>query len=259
MLPEIIAHKEKQLASIDLETEITNIELCLDTFPAVRSLKKSLLAETDVSIIAEIKKRSPSKGILNNNLDVKKLAAEYESAGARAISVLTEDKFFGGTIDDLITVRECTSVPILRKDFILHEYQVWQSRAIGADAILLIAAILPQGKISELYRLARRIGLEVLIEVHSKEEMEKVLPIKPEIIGINNRNLQTFATDLRTFADLAPLIPEGTVCIAESGISGRADILQLKDMGADAALIGEAIVTSTDPRKKIHELRGKIK
>ncbi len=258
MLPEIIAHKEKLLASIDLKMEIKKIESQLETYPAVRSLRLSLLAEADIAIIAEIKKQSPSKGILNNKINVEKMAKLYESAGARAISVLTEDKYFGGTVEDLITARRCIDIPVLRKDFILHEYQVWQSRAIGADAILLIAAVLPGPRVSELYSLARQIGLEVIIEVHSREEIEKVLSIEPEMIGINNRNLKTFETDIRTFEQLSPLIPDGTVLIAESGIFKRADVIRLKRIGADAALIGEAILSSADPEKKILELRGEI-
>jgi indole-3-glycerol phosphate synthase len=257
MLHEIVAHKKNLLASVDLETEIRKMKLALTKLKSVRSLKNNLLAEPDVSIIAEIKRHSPSKGLLNEIPDIKELALQYEKAGARAISVLTEERFFQGTINDLICARDNTNLPVLRKDFILHEYQVWQSRTIGADAILLIAAILPAERISDLYSLAKQIGLEVIIEVHSEEEMKKILPLNPEIIGINSRNLKTFETDLYVIKKLISLVPEGTVVIAESGISTRADMLKLESWGADAALIGETIVTSNNPYLKIRELLGK--
>jgi len=256
MLHKIVAHKKNLLASIDIEMEIRKMKPGLTELKSVRSLKNSLLAESGVSIIAEIKRRSPSKGLLNENPDIRELTMQYEKAGARAVSVLTEERFFQGTVDDLICARDNTNLPILRKDFILHEYQVWQSRTIGADAILLIAAILPAPKIYELYSLSKQIGLEVIIEVHSDEEIKKILPLNPEIIGINSRNLKTFETDLNVIKKLISLVPKETVVIAESGISNKADMLKLESLGADAALIGETIIASRNPYLKIRELLG---
>ncbi len=256
MLSEILSYKRQQLDALDLEGEITKLRPLVENLPPVRSLRQSLMAEQEVSIIAEIKRRSPSRGDLNADLDAGELASTYASAGARAISVLTEDKFFDGSAGDLIAARVATNLPILRKDFILEEYQLWQSRQIGADAVLLIAGILSPDMLSNLNSNAEKIGLEVIIEVHSEEEMESVLPLRPRIIAINNRNLKTFEVNIDTFKELVTMVPKETVCISESGVSSRDDMVRLRDWGADAALIGEGIVTSGDPRRKIQELKG---
>jgi indole-3-glycerol phosphate synthase len=256
MLSEIVSYKRQQLDMLDLDDEITKLKPLVENLPPVRSLRQSILAEQEISIIAEIKRRSPSRGDLYADLDARELASTYDSAGARAISVLTEDKFFGGSADDLIAVRMATSLPILRKDFILEEFQLWQSRQIGADAVLLIADILPPDKLLELFSKAVQIGLEMVIEVHSETEMDSVLALRPKIIGINNRNLKTFEVDIETFKNLAEMVPQDTVCISESGVSSYSEMVRLRDWGADAVLIGEGIVTSGDPYRKIRELKG---
>ncbi|MFH2036848.1 MAG: indole-3-glycerol phosphate synthase TrpC [Candidatus Zixiibacteriota bacterium] len=257
MLNEIVAYKKEQLASINLAEEIKKIKEVIDFLPPTRSIIESLFDNEYISIIAEIKRKSPSKGILNPNLNVKSLARAYEFASAKAISALTEDKYFFGSVDDLIIAKESSNLPILRKDFIIDPFQVYQSRLIGADAILLITAILEPSELEDLYQLARNIDLEVIIEIHSENELKTVLNLNPDMIGINNRNLKTFEVDLVTTERLAPLIPQGIITICESGINSREDIVRIQKANVNAILIGEALVTSDDPYKKICELMGR--
>jgi indole-3-glycerol phosphate synthase len=232
------------------------MEAMIGNLPPTISLREKLQAETDISIIAEIKRQSPSRGTLNTHLGIAELVRSYERAGAAAISVLTEERFFRGCPDDLVTARKNTSLAILRKDFIIDEYQVWESRVIGADAILLIVRVLSSEKLSQLSRLAHALDLDVVIEVHDRNQMGTALSLCPRIIGINNRNLATFETDLTTFESLAAAVPAETITISESGVFSRDDILFLKDRGADAVLVGESIIASPDPYLKICELRG---
>jgi len=256
MLDKIVSHTRRQLEAINLQTRCAMAEFDLGAAPSVRSLRQSLSEKNSVSIIAEIKRRSPSRGALTENLSVAHTAAAYERGGARAISVLTEQEFFHGSVADLQQANSSTRLPVLRKDFIIDEFQVRQSRRIGADAILLIAAILDPKELSHLHTLAREIGLEVLVEVHSAEEIEMALTADPEIIGINNRNLHTFTVDLQTTEILRPLIPDGIVCVSESGVRARKDIDRLAACGVDAALVGEALVTAADPETKVRDLAG---
>jgi indole-3-glycerol phosphate synthase len=257
VLAEIIQQKRRELEAVELATGLEALRAQVSGRGPVRSLKAGLTGGGGVSLLAEIKRRSPSKGVLAENLDAGKTARLYESAGASAISVLTEKAFFSGSNDDLAAVRESSTLPVLRKDFMLDEYQVWESRAIGADAILLIAAILEPDELRKLHALAREIALEVLIEVHSEEELREALSVDPEIVGINNRNLETFEVDLGVTERLRPLIPGGIACVSESGIRNRRDVLRMGDLGVDAVLVGEEIVTSPDPGKRIQELLGK--
>ncbi len=256
MLDKIVAHKRRQLASTVTDLAPTTADL--PQMPPVRSLKEGLIRAPGVAVIAEIKRRSPSKGDLRLDLSAAELADRYTRAGASAISVLTDDEFFAGSVADLRKAKQHTNLPVLRKDFILAESQVYESRQIGADAILLIVAILSVEELHKLHGLARRIGLEVLIEVHSADEVEQALTVDPEIIGINNRDLTTFTVDLKTTEALRELIPPEIACISESGISTRADIRRLAAWHIDGALVGEAIVTSPDPGEKIRELIGGI-
>ncbi|UCD16684.1 MAG: indole-3-glycerol phosphate synthase TrpC [Candidatus Zixiibacteriota bacterium] len=256
MLDDIVLYKKGQFQRSGLISGIKRFERMIENLPAAVSLKNNLTSEPGISIIAEIKRRSPSKGDLAADFDAKQMAQFYERAGAKAISVLTEDKFFGGSISDLKGVKENSSLPVLRKEFIINEYQLWESRAIGADAVLLIVKILTSDELSRLYNLAGQLGLEVVVEVHSRDELETVLPLRPVMIGINNRDLLTFETDLAIFESLIGDVPESTLSISESGVFSRADVLFLQNLGADAALIGESIMTSKDPYLKIRELRG---
>jgi indole-3-glycerol phosphate synthase len=214
----------------------------------------ALATGAGVSIIAEIKRMSPSKGILRKDFDALAIARDYTHHGARALSVLTDEKFFGGSAQILTQVRTVTQLPLLRKDFIIDDYQVFESKLIGADAILLIASALTRAELQGFYALAESLGLECLFEVHSAEEMEKIRPLAPRLVGINNRDLSTFAVDLKTTGRLAPLTPPGSLLVSESGIQTPEDLLYLSGLGVKAALVGESLITSPDPGKALEKL-----
>jgi indole-3-glycerol phosphate synthase len=258
MLRAIIAQKKNILEYINRGAAVARMKEQLSLLPPVRSLKQSLKMESGISLIAEIKRRSPHKGVLVDTLSAAETAFLYEDAGARGISVLTETEFFNGSIYDLQTARKNTLVPILRKDFIVDPYQVWESRMIGADAILLIAAILSPVELRDLHRLACEIGLEVVVEIHNEPELNQVLAVSPEIIGINNRNLKNFKIDHTATTRLAPKIPDDILKVSESGIRDRNDVLRAQDVGMDAVLVGESIVKATDKEQKIRELLGTL-
>jgi indole-3-glycerol phosphate synthase len=207
-----------------------------------------------VSVIAEVKRSSPSKGALATISDPAALAAQYEAGGAAAISVLTEERRFGGTLDDLVRVRLAVSVPVLRKDFIVTSYQLFEARAAGADLALLIVAALTDQELTSLIERARSIGLTPLVEAHTADEVRRAVDAGAKVIGINARSLQTLEVDPQTFARLAPLIPDGIVRIAESGVRGPHDVIELARNGADVVLVGEALVTGRDPRAGVADL-----
>jgi indole-3-glycerol phosphate synthase len=210
-----------------------------------------------VSIIAEVKRASPLKGVLKADLDPADQALRYKEGGARAISVLTDEQFFKGSVDDLRAARDAAGLPILRKDFVIDEYQLWEARVMLADAALLIVRILDRAQLRDYIALAREeLKLATLVEVHGEKELEAALDAKAAIIGINNRDLDTFKVALETTARLRPLIPADRIVVSESGISRREDIVLLKNMKVDAALIGEELVKAADPAAKIKELLG---
>lgn len=214
---------------------------------ATVSLKSYLMRADLVGIIAEIKRRSPSKGIINEHISVEDLSIGYMQAGASALSVLTDTHFFGGSNADLKTARRCNFAPILRKDFIIDEYQVIEAKAIGADAILLIAAALSSAKCSQLASFARSLGLEVLLEVHSSSEIESHCSPETEIIGVNNRDLKSFKISLESSRILIDSIPKHTLAVAESGIDSPETIKELKSLGYRGFLIGEAFMREARP------------
>ena len=183
------------------------------------------------------------------------IAKTYEAAGANAISCLTEEHYFQGSSEYLAAIRKAVSLPILRKDFIFDEYQVYEAAAIGADAVLLIAAVLPPERLAELYRLAYSLGLEVLVEVHDREELESVAFLQPQILGVNNRNLKTVEVNLDTVAKLRPYAPENAVFVSESGIRNHADMQMVRQLSADAVLIGETLMRSGNVTETLHQLR----
>jgi indole-3-glycerol phosphate synthase len=195
-----------------------------------------------VNVIAEFKRRSPSRGVIRDDLEAVQVAQAYEIGGAVALSVLTEEHFFGGSLDDLKEARAATLLPTLRKDFIVDPYQVWEALAVGADAILLIVAALSDIELRKLTATAREANLDVLVEVHDRDELLRAVDLGATIIGVNNRNLRTMAVDLQTAINLAPLIPDHVVAVAESGIGGSEDIRRLRDVGYDAFLIGEHLM-----------------
>ena len=209
----------------------------------------------DIRLIAEVKMASPSRGVLRTDLDPVKLARTYAKNGAAAISVLTEERYFGGSLEHLAAIGEAMdNIPLLRKDFIFDPYQVYESRAGGASALLLIVAILSDSELSELLSLSHELGLMCLVEVHNQAEVERAIMSGAQIIGINNRDLKTFAVDLETTGRLRPLIPQDRIVVSESGIKDRGDVQKLRQWGVDAMLVGEALVTAGDIDKKVKEL-----
>ncbi len=207
-----------------------------------------------VSVIAEVKRASPSRGAMAAIDDPAALAADYEAGGARVISVLTEQRRFGGSLDDLAAARRAVQVPLLRKDFLVSSYQLWEARAYGADMALLIVAALEQSALVSLVERALSIGLLPLVEVHADEELDRAVDAGATVIGVNARNLATLEVDRSIFARLAPRIPEGVVKIAESGVRGPHDLLAYAAAGADAVLVGESLVTEKDPRAAVADL-----
>jgi indole-3-glycerol phosphate synthase len=233
------------------------LQEALETAPAVRDCLPSLLT-SEISVIAEVKRSSPSKGALASISDPAGLAATYEEAGAQIVSVLTEQRRFGGSLADLDAVRKAIDLPILRKDFMIDEYQFYEARAHGADVVLLIVAALSKNQLEDYFLLSTELGMRSLIEVHTHDELERALEISPEIIGVNSRNLKTLEVDARAFADLIPQIPSTIARVAESGISSRAEVVFAQECGATAILVGEALVRSESPSVAINQLLGRL-
>jgi indole-3-glycerol phosphate synthase len=214
------------------------------------------LAGRGLAVIAEIKRRSPSAGDIDPGLDPAARARSYLEGGAAAVSVLTEPDHFGGSPADLQAVRAAVPLPVLRKDFVLHPAQVWQARAWGADAVLLIAAVLDGGLLADLVRTTAEAGLTALVEVHGEDEVERAAAVGARVIGVNNRDLTTFRVDLGTAERIRPMLPPGVVTVAESGVSDPAGAARMAAAGYDAVLVGEALVRSPDPAALLRSLRG---
>ncbi len=259
ILDRILAAKRKALERRRQEEPLAILRERLAQAPPTKSLAQAL-GGPSLGLIAEVKRASPSRGVLRADLDPKALARTYAGSGAAAISVLTEEQHFRGSLDDLKAVRAALDgcgdarPPLLRKDFLFDAYHLFEARVYGADAVLLIAAILNPGLLAELLALARTLGLECLVEVHDEREVEQALAADAQVIGINNRDLRTFEVDLALSECLRPLIPQDRVVVAESGIHTRADVERLRALGVNAVLIGEALVTADDPAAKIGEL-----
>ena len=216
---------------------------------------RAALARPGVSLIAECKKASPSKGLMVPDYDPVRLARTYKNAGAVAISVLTDAPHFQGSLEHLRDVKDALpDTPVLRKDFIFHPYQLYEARAAGADAILLIASVLGEADLKSLLALTHELGMEALVEVHTEQELEKILPLKPRIVGVNNRNLQTFKVDFENTARLHAMIPDDVLTVGESGIKTAGDVRQMAAIGVDAILVGETLVRSKDPEKTARAL-----
>jgi indole-3-glycerol phosphate synthase len=212
------------------------------------------LGGDDVAVIAEVKRASPSKGALAAIADPATLAMDYEAGGARVISVLTEPRRFGGSLEDLAAVREAVGVPLLRKDFVISSYQLWEARSRGADMVLLIVAALEQNALVSLVERAVSIGMVPLVEVHTEAELDRAVESGARVVGVNARNLATLKVDRGVFGRLAPRIPDGIVKVAESGVRGPHDLLAYAAAGADAVLVGESLVTGKDPRSAVADL-----
>ena len=218
----------------------------LDRSPALDA-RAALQRDATIKVIAEVKRASPSRGSLAEIPDPSELARQYERGGASAISVLTEERRFGGSLADLEAVRAAVGIPVLRKDFIADSYQVLEARAAGADLVLLIVAALEQPVLAELYQLIGELGMTALVETHSAEEVDRALEIGAQLIGVNARNLSTFQLDRDLFGTLADAIPSGVIRVAESAVTSPADVARYREAGADVVLIGEALVTGEDP------------
>jgi indole-3-glycerol phosphate synthase len=250
ILDEILAHKRTEIAQRERQRGFDEVIQQAHTAPPTRSFA----VNESVALIAEVKRCSPSAGALAPEVDPVAQALAYERAGASAISVLTDHRYFGGTLDDLSAVRGAVSVPVLCKDFILSPYQVYEARAYGADLILLIVAALRDDVLRPLQRLALELGMTPLIEVHDQHDLAWALAADAGLIGINNRDLTDFSVDLLTTEYLAPLIPDDVVVVSESGITERADVQRVTQAGARAVLVGSTLMRSSDPGATIAEL-----
>lgn len=256
ILDDIVKVKRREVAQRKKATPLAALEAAIEGMPPTRGFRR-VLAEGECAIIAEVKRRSPSRGVIREDFDPVGIAREYETYGAAAISVLTDEGFFGGSEADLTVVKSATNLPVLRKEFIIDPWQIHESRAIGADALLLIAAILGKNQLREYHDLAAALGLASLVEVHDRRELEMALDTGAEIIGINNRDLRTFTTDIETSLMLAPLIPADRIVVSESGFGSRREIEILLRAGVRAFLIGEALVAAPERRAKFEELLGR--
>jgi indole-3-glycerol phosphate synthase len=254
ILDDIVAAKRLDLKMSEQALPMPMLARQAEAAPPVRDFRAAIAAP-GLSVIAEVKKASPSKGLIAGDYDPAGIALRYEAGGAAAVSVLTERHWFMGSDRHLMQVRAAVSLPVLRKDFIIHPRQVVGARAIGADAILLIAAILDDVAMKELYSLAREYGLHCLFEAHDETEVKRCVDAGARIVGVNNRNLKTMRVDLGTFEELRRFIPAGVPAVAESGIQCGADARRMRDAGADAVLIGESLMRSADAEGMLAELR----
>lgn len=261
MLGRIVKNKLEELAQVKIRQPIGELKAMARDAPPVRCLLQALGSAPQESmpatkIIAEIKKASPSRGIIKQDMDPRDIAIQYQESGATAISVLTERSYFGGKLEHIRSVREACSIPLLRKDFILDEYQLYEGRAWGADSFLLIAAILEVEKLVELFFMGTEMGMHPLIEVHDDDDLDKALAAPCRLLGINNRDLNTFKTDIATTLDLINFIPDDRLVVSESGITSQEDIEKLRGAGVRAFLIGELFMAEKRPGDKLRELLG---
>ena len=255
ILDEICAYKRDEVDARRIAVPLKEVTERIGRVRAARDFR-SALRQPGISLIAEVKRASPSKGPLLDGVEPVELAGLYEQAGARAISVLTDERFFNGTLDDLTSVSQNVAVPCLRKDFVIDAYQIYEARAAQADAVLLIVRVLSDAQLVEYLALAAELGMAALVETHDAAEIDRALAAGAHIVGINNRDLATFNVDIKTTLELKRRVPGGHVLVSESGIHTREHIQRLEDGGVDAILVGEALVTSSNIRAKIQELLG---
>lgn len=256
LLSKIIANKRAEVKKLS-SRKVDEFKRAIDQTPGPKDFLGAVYATPGrFSIIAEIKKASPSMGAIRSELNAGALSRLYEDCGAAAISVLTDGKYFSGSIDDLIDARRSVGIPLLRKDFIVHQNQIFESRACGADAILLIVTALDDSQLRDFYQIASGLGMSALVETHTVGEIERALALNPSIIGINNRCLNTLTVDLTTSEKLRGLIPDEVCVISESGIRNRSDAIRLQKVGINGFLVGTSIMKSENPAQTLRELTG---
>jgi indole-3-glycerol phosphate synthase len=258
VLDSIVAQKREEIAAARRRRSEADLERAAADAPPVRDFVAALRAAPGIGLIAEIKKASPSAGLIRDDFDPVEIAKIYEAHGASCLSVLTDEQFFQGHLDYLTAVRQAVACPVLRKDFVLDPFQVLEARAAGADAVLLIAECLDDATLSDLYSRIVALGMTALVELYEPANLERVLALNPPLVGVNNRNLKTFVTDLKHTLHLATKMPPGTLLVSESGIRTREDVLRLKSAGCGAILVGETLMRSPDIGKMVDELLGKF-
>lgn len=254
VLEEIIGGVREDLATRQESVSLEQLKRRAETQPSAKNAVDVLRRDDAVTVIAEVKRSSPSKGAMAEIADPAGLAADYEVGGASAISVLTEPRRFGGSLGDLADVRSRVDVPLLRKDFIVTPYQIWEARAYGADLVLLIVAALEQTVLTSLVERVHSLGMTALVEAHTAEEVRRAVDSGAHVIGVNARDLHTLQVHRGVFADLAPQVPSGIVRVAESGVRGPHDVLEYARAGADSVLVGEALVTQGTPRSAVTDM-----
>ncbi|ANE47963.1 indole-3-glycerol phosphate synthase [Paenibacillus swuensis] len=257
-LDQIVATKKKEVAKLTEQFHQSQVEAVIAELPPCLGFENALKNSRirSMGLIAEVKKASPSKGLIRRAFYHTDIAISYENAGADCISVLTDETYFKGSNDYLTDIRTTVNVPLLRKDFIIDHTQIFEARLLGADAILLIAAILTNEQLKGYHHIARGLGMDVLMEVHDEKELERALATDATMIGINNRNLHTFETDIRTTERLLQAIPKDKTIVSESGISSKDEIEYLASIGADAVLIGESFMRQEDIERAVQDLMG---
>jgi indole-3-glycerol phosphate synthase len=253
-LSKIVAHKRMEIAAARARMPVAELRSRLADAPDVRDFVAGLRAKNSVALIAEVKKASPSAGVIRADFDPVAIAKTYEKSGANCLSVLTDEHFFQGHLDFLTAIRREVSIPVLRKDFILDEYQVIEARAAGADAVLLIAECLPGPELAELHQAILAHGMTPLVELYDAENLERVLALEPKLVGVNNRDLRTFVTDIQRAIQLHERVPRSIPFVAESGIRTTADVARLKAAGIDAMLVGESLMRQPDIAKAVGAL-----
>jgi len=257
ILDDIIASKKEELAAAKRQFSFSDMKNRAADAGPIRGFGKALSSGTGIRLIAEVKKASPSKGVIREDFDPVAIAKVYEESGASCISVLTEQQFFQGKLEYLGAIRRVAGLPLLRKDFIIDEYQIFEARAAGADAILLISACLEKNQMADYLGVADRLGLDVLVESHAYSELNKSLLAGATVVGINNRDLKTFSVSLQTTLDLLNDIPEDRIVVSESGIWSHDDVAMLEKAGVDAILVGESLMQEKDIGRKLKDLMGK--
>ena len=256
ILKEIVQKKKERILLAKQNISEEELKTQVKDLPQTRPFIEAINKPRQISLIAEIKKASPSSGIIRQDFNPQEIAKVYQACGVSALSILTEEDFFQGNISFIYEVKSIVNLPVLRKDFILEPYQVYESRFFGADAILLIADLLSKEKLTELMQLADSLGLDYLVEVHTEKELKRVLGLKVPLIGINNRDLHTLEVDFKTTERLFLLIPKDKSVVVESGIKNHQDVLFLKILGVSAVLIGQAFMEAQDIKKKVEEIMG---